>query len=121
MARANDRLDHGKDLVEISRSLLFAYGIGSFLAPLILGAVLGISGGLFFAVLALAALLLGAYALTAEHIANDQLSVYVAVPAASGASLAQMDPRQDEQWVEAHKPDYPEETDATKPARVNDD
>ena len=110
VARANDRLDHGKDLVEISRSLLFAYGIGSFLAPLILGAVLGISGGLFFAVLALAALLLGVYALSAERIANEQLSVYVAVPAASGASLAQMDPRQDEQWVEAHKPDYPEET-----------
>lgn len=121
VARANDRLDHGKDLVEISRSLLFAYGIGSFLAPLILGAVLGISGGLFFTVLAVAALLLGVYALSAERIANEQLSVFVAVPAASGASLAQMDPRQDEQWVEAHKPDYPEETDATKPAGVNDD
>ena len=109
VARANDRLDHGKDLVEISRSLLFAYGIGSFLAPLILGAVLGISGGLFFTVLAIAALLLGVYALSAERIANKQLSVFVAVPAASGASLAQMDPRQDEQWVEAHKPDYPEQ------------
>lgn len=121
VARANDRLDHGKDLVEISRSLLFAYGIGSFLAPLILGAVLGISGGLFFTVLAIAALLLGVYALSAERIANKQLSVFVAVPAASGASLAQMDPRQDEQWVEAHKPDYPKETaseaDATKQPR----
>ncbi|MDX1537200.1 MFS transporter [Arsukibacterium sp.] len=111
VARANDRLDHGKDLVEISRSLLFAYGIGSFLAPLILGAVLGLSGSLFFTVLALAALLLGGYALTAERIANEQLSVFVAVPAASGASLAQLDPRQDEQWVEDHKPNYPEEAD----------
>ena len=124
VARANDRLDHGKDLVEISRSLLFAYGIGSFLAPLILGAVLGISGGLLFTVLAVAALLLGGYALSAEHIANEQLSVFVAVPAASGASLPQMDPRQDEQWVEAHKPDYPEETpseeDVAKSAREND-
>ncbi|KKO45213.1 MFS transporter [Arsukibacterium ikkense] len=110
VARANDRLDHGKDLVEISRSLLFAYGIGSFLAPLILGAVLGISGGLFFSVLAVAALMLGGYALTAERIANDQLSVFVAVPAASGASLAQLDPRQDEQWVEDHKPIFPEDT-----------
>ena len=110
VARANDRLDHGKDLVEVSRSLLFAYGIGAFLAPLLLGAVLGISGGLFFTVLAVAALLLGGYALTAERIANAQLSVFVAVPAASGASLAQMDPRQDEQWVEDHKPDFPEPT-----------
>ncbi|MDP5142629.1 hypothetical protein ORJ00_07750 [Rheinheimera baltica] len=39
--------------------------------------------------------------------------MFVAVPAASGASLAQMDPRQDEQWVENHKPDYPEQTDST--------
>jgi len=109
VARANDRLDHGKDLVEVSRSLLFAYGIGSFLAPLILGAVLGISAAWFFSILALAALLLGGYALTAERIANDQLSVFVAVPAASGASLAQMDPRQDEAWVEEHKPVFPAE------------
>nr|WP_301003726.1 MFS transporter [Arsukibacterium sp.] len=119
VARANDRLDHGKDLVEVSRSLLFAYGIGSFLAPLLLGAVLGISGGLFFTVLAVAALLLGGYALTAERIANENLSVYVAVPAASGASLAQLDPRQDEQWVEDHKPSYPAQPDIiddTEPA-----
>ena len=100
--------------MEVSRSLLFAYGIGSFLAPLILGAALGISGGLFFTMLALAALLLGGYALTAERIANEQLSVFVAVPAASGASLAQLDPRQDEQWVEDHKPSYPEDTDPTE-------
>ena len=67
------------------------------------------------------ALLLGSYALTSERIANAQLSVFVAVPAASGASLAQMDPRQDEQWVELHKPDYPEQTadttDEPKPTR----
>lgn len=113
VARANDRLDHGKDLLEISRSLLFAYGIGSFLAPLMLGAVLGISHGLFFMVLAFAALLLGGYALTSERIANAQLSVFVAVPAASGVSLAQMDPRQDEQWVEDHKPAYPADTHST--------
>jgi len=109
VARANDRLDHGKDLVEVSRSLLFAYGIGSFLAPLILGAALGLSGSFFFGALALAALFLGGYALAAERISNDQLSVFVAVPAASGASLAEMDPRQDEQWVEDHKPDFPDE------------
>lgn len=113
VARANDSMDHGKDLLEISRSLLFAYGIGSFLAPLILGVVLGISGSLFFAVLAIAALILGGYALTAERIANEQLSVFVAVPAASGASLAQMDPRQDEQWVEEHKSAFPEDIDQT--------
>ncbi|MAD73299.1 MAG: MFS transporter [Rheinheimera sp.] len=112
VARANDRLDHGKDLVEVSRSLLFAYGIGSFLAPLLLGAVLGLSGGLFFTVLAVAALILGGYALTAERIANENLSVYVAVPAASGASLAQLDPRQDDEWVEDHKPTFPAATDS---------
>ncbi|WP_127471631.1 MFS transporter [Thiomicrorhabdus aquaedulcis] len=111
VARANDELDETKDLLEISRSLLFAYGIGSFLAPLILGAVLGVSSDLFFGVLALAALILGGYALTAERIANEDLSVFVAVPAASGAAIAQMDPRQDEAWVKDHKPDFPQPED----------
>lgn len=115
VARANDRLDHGKDLIEVSRSLLFAYGMGSFLAPLILGAVLGLSANLFFITLAFAALLLGCFALLSERIANDQLSVFVAVPAASGASLAELDPRQDEQWVEEHKPNYHEEADTVEP------
>ncbi|MDX1392084.1 MAG: MFS transporter, partial [Rheinheimera sp.] len=114
VARANDRMDDNKDLVEISRSLLFAYGIGSFLAPLLLGAVLGVSTSLFFAVLALAALILGAYALTAERVSQQQRSVFVAVPAASGASVAQMDPRQDEAWVEQHKPVFAVKTDRTE-------
>jgi MFS family permease len=114
VARANDRMDDNKDLVEISRSLLFTYGIGSFLAPLLLGAVLGISASLFFAVLALAALMLGGYALTAERVANESLSVYVAVPAATGAAISQLDPRQDEAWVEQHKPTFTAKADRTE-------
>jgi len=37
LARANDVIDENKDIVEISRTLLFAYGLGSFIAPIILG------------------------------------------------------------------------------------
>ncbi|MGJ0360137.1 MFS transporter, partial [Aliarcobacter cryaerophilus] len=39
LARANDVLDENKDMVEISRALLFAYGAGSFIAPIILGII----------------------------------------------------------------------------------
>ena len=37
LSRANDVVDENKDIVEISRSLLFAYGLGSFIAPIFLG------------------------------------------------------------------------------------
>lgn len=105
VARANDVFDENKDLVEISRTLLFSYGFGSFIAPLGLGFVLGFSATVFFILLALFALALGFYSLTNESIPDDHMNVYVAVPAASGSVLAEMDPRQDEAWVEDHRPE----------------
>lgn len=105
VARANDVMDETKDIVEISRALLFSYGMGSFLAPLILGVVLGYSVTLFFAIMAVFAFSLGAYSLMLKRIPDEQLSVYVAVPAVSADALAEMDPRQDEQWVEDHRPE----------------
>ena len=107
VARANDVFDENTDLVEISRTLLFSYGFGSFIAPLLLGFVLGFSATVFFIVLTLFALALGYYSLQSERIPEDHMNVYVAVPAASGSVLAEMDPRMDEQWVEDHRP-HPE-------------
>lgn len=108
VARANDVFDENTDLVEISRTLLFSYGFGSFIAPLVLGFVLGFSATAFFIVLALFALVLGYYSLQSERVSEDHMNVYVAVPAASGSVLAEMDPRMDEQWVEDHRP-HPEQ------------
>lgn len=107
VARANDVFDENTDLVEISRTLLFSYGFGSFSAPLVLGFVLGFSAIAFFIVLALFALALGYYSLQSERIPEDHMNVYVAVPATSGDVLAEMDPRMDEKWVEDHRP-HPE-------------
>lgn len=112
MARANDMMDENKDLVEVSRTLLFSYGLGSFVAPLLLGFVLGLSSFLFFVVLAMFGGALGVYALLRERVPDENLSVYVAVPAASGAMLAEMDPRQDEEWVEEHRPNLEEVEDS---------
>lgn len=114
VARANDVFDENKDLVEISRTLLFSYGFGSFIAPLVLGFVLGFSAIAFFIVLALFALALGYYSLLNERIPEDHMNVYVAVPMASGSVLAEMDPRMDEQWVEDHRP-HPDQTANTTP------
>lgn len=112
VARANDEFDENKDLVEISRTLLFSYGFGSFIAPLLLGFVLGFSATAFFIVLALFALALGRYSLMNEQIPDDHMNVYVAVPVTSGDVLAEMDPRQDEEWVEEHRPDIEHTEDA---------
>jgi MFS family permease len=115
VARANDVFDENKDLVEISRTLLFSYGMGSFIAPLVLGFILGYSVTVFFMVLALFALVLGVYSLMAERISDENMNVYVAVPVVSGEVLAEMDPRQDESWVEEKRPTLEEAKAVTVP------
>lgn len=95
VARANDVVDENKDIVEISRTLIFTYAIGSFIAPLIIGVLstyfkYGIFG-LFF----LINIFLAFYALSKKRVADDDMSEYVSMPVASGAELAHLDPRQD--------------------------
>ncbi|BBP43716.1 MFS transporter [Thiosulfativibrio zosterae] len=104
VARANDVFDENRDIIEISRSLLFSYGVGSFFAPLLLGFVLGFSVDFFFVVLTGFALMLGGYALMNERIPDENLNIYVAIPAASAQMLAEMDPRQDDDWVQEKRP-----------------
>ena len=114
MARANDEMDENKDLVEISRTLLFAYGVGSFFAPLVLGFALGLSAQLFFLILAFFAAGLGVYSLMSERVPDENMSVFVSVPATSADVFAEMDPRQDETWVEEHRPETANTVDETE-------
>ncbi|MGB1226254.1 MAG: MFS transporter [Poseidonibacter sp.] len=98
VARANDVVDESKDIVEISRSLLFTYGIGSFLSPLIIGVGLSFSSDFLFISFFVLCLILSIYALTQERVKDKDLSVFVNIPVASGAELPQLDPRQDENY-----------------------
>lgn len=95
VARANDVVDENKDIVEISRALLFAYGIGSFVSPLLIGFGLSLTSDFLFVSFGVLGLFLWAYALSKERIADDHLSIYVNMPVASGAELPQLDPRQE--------------------------
>ncbi len=104
VARANDVVDENKDVIEISRTLLFTYGIGSFVAPLLIG--FGISyfnPNFLFISYTILGLFLSFYALTKDKIPHEELSVFVNMPVASGAELPEMDPRQDEDFVENEK------------------
>jgi MFS family permease len=103
LSRANDVLDENKDIVEISRALLFTYGLGSFVAPIVIG--LGfkfINEDIIFLLFVVLGLFLALYSLSRQRIADDDMSVFVNVPVASGAVMPEFDPRQDEQWVEEH-------------------
>ncbi len=99
VARANDVVDENKDIVEISRSLLFTYGIGSFLAPLIIGVGLSLTPNFLFISFFILCLILSIYALTQERVKDKDLSVFVNIPVTSGAELPQLDPRQDEEYA----------------------
>lgn len=96
LARANDVLDENKDMVEISRALLFAYGAGSFIAPIILGIIFTFLSyeAIFFIYLTIG-FFLGLYSLSRKRVADDDMSVFVNFPVTSGPVVAQMDPRQD--------------------------
>ncbi|MFP4486372.1 MAG: MFS transporter [Campylobacterales bacterium] len=104
VARANDTTDEDMNAVEISRSLLMTYGIGSFMSPLIIGGVMGyIGGSSIFMVFGIIGLFLGLYSIFKDRVPFDERSVYVNVPSASGLVAAEFDPRQDDEWVEEQK------------------
>jgi len=101
LSRANDVIDENKDIVEISRSLLFAYGTGSFLAPIIIG--LGFhyfNHQIMFIIFTILGVYLAIYALSKKRVADDDMSVFVNVPLTSSSVIPQIDPRQDLDWVD---------------------
>ncbi|MBP6714560.1 MAG: MFS transporter, partial [Aliarcobacter sp.] len=77
LARANDVVDENKDIVEISRALLFTYGLGSFIAPILLGFGLYYYSEFIFVVFAVLGVFLGFYSLSKKRIADDHMSVFV--------------------------------------------
>jgi MFS family permease len=95
LARANDVIDENKDIVEISRALLFSYGLGSFISPILLGIGLSFYSEFFFILFAFLGLFLGFYSLSKKRVADDDMSVFINMPVASGTAVVDLDPRQD--------------------------
>jgi len=96
VARANDVVDENKDIVEISRTLLFSYGIGSFLSPLMIGFLLSYSNDAVFMLFALLGIYLTFYSLSKKRVADDDMSAFIGMPMFSSEELPELDPRQDE-------------------------
>jgi MFS family permease len=96
VARAHDVVDENKDIVEISRTLLFTYGIGSFISPLIIGVGLSYSPNFLFASFFILGILLSLYSLSKERIPDEDMSTFVNIPVASGAELPELAPNNDE-------------------------
>jgi MFS family permease len=95
LSRANDVVDENKDIVEISRSLLFTYGLGAFIAPIFLGFGLYYYSEFIFVIFSILGVFIGFYSLSKKRIADDDMSVFVNIPVASGGTVVELDPRQD--------------------------
>ncbi len=95
VARANDIVDENKNIIEISRTLLFAYGLGSFAAPLMIGVGSYFFDHFIFLSFLILSLFLGFYSLSRERVADENMSVFVNIPSVSGAEFLNLDPRQD--------------------------
>lgn len=91
LARANDVVDENKDIVEISRALLFAYGLGSFIAPIFLGFGLYYYSEFIFIVFSVLGVFLGFYSLSKKRIADDDMSIFVNIPVASGSIVLEFE------------------------------
>ncbi|WP_171460876.1 MFS transporter [Vitreoscilla sp. C1] len=84
-ARANDSIPAHSNVVEVGRSLLFSYCIGSFLSPLLLGFLMKYMGaeGFVLQYLVLAGILL-VFALTQAVIPLAKRGRYVSMPVNAG-------------------------------------
>lgn len=104
LARANDTTDEDVNAVEISRSMLMTYGIGSFISPLFIGWTMQeVGGSAIFVIFGVISFTLGVYSIFKDRVSFDERSVYVNVPSTSGYVAAEFDPRQDEEWVSEQK------------------
>lgn len=94
IARANDRLPKNMNTVEVSRSLLFCFGLGSLVAPLLLGVVTQFAPNYgFYGFYALMAAGLAAFAYTQSIVPEEERSVFVNMPGNTAAMSADLDPR----------------------------
>ena len=91
LARANDVVDENKDIVEISRALLFTYGLGSFISPIILGFGLYYYPEFIFLAFAILGVFLGFYSLSKKRVADDDMSTFVNIPVASGSVVLELE------------------------------
>lgn len=102
IARANDRLPNNMNTVEVSRSLLFCYGLGSLTAPIMLGFVTDIAPRYgFYSFYALVTAFLAIFAYKQSPIPQEERSTFINIPATSGSMAAELDPRN-----EAHHDDF---------------
>lgn len=94
IARANDRLPNNMNTVEVSRSLLFCYGLGSLTAPVVLGVVMQFAPDYgFYGYYLLLSGALAAFAYSQSSVPEEERSVFVTMPGASSAMAAALDPR----------------------------
>lgn len=100
IARANDQLPNNMNTVEVSRGLLFCFGVGSLVAPMLLGVVTNFAPDYgFYAFYAVSSAVLGGFAYTQSIVPEEERSVFVNMPGNTGAMAADLDPRN----TEAHE------------------
>ncbi|WP_239325900.1 MFS transporter [Snodgrassella gandavensis] len=94
LARANDVLPANMNTVEVNRCLLFVYGLGSLVAPLLLGAVMQLFNHYgFYSVYAIIATVLAVYTFMQPAVPISERSVYVPVSGNVGPITPELDPR----------------------------
>jgi len=99
LARANDVLPNNMNTVDVSRSILFSYGIGSLIAPILVGWAITFSHTYgFYSIFIICSLFLVYCSATEKvRVPEEQRSDFVEIHGANSPALMEMDPRNDEE------------------------
>lgn len=98
IARANDELPNNMSTVEVSRGLLFCYGLGALIAPPLIGAVIAYSAHYgFYAFFATFSLLLTLIAFATKPVAETERSeMRISTPIATATTSDEVKPMQED-------------------------
>lgn len=84
LARANDVIEDKADIVNVGRTVLFAYLIGSVCSPILLGGAMGVFGSRGFALIYfIASAFLIIYAVFRRTVPRDKRKTYISVQGSS--------------------------------------
>lgn len=100
LARANDVLPNHMNTVEVSRSLLFSYGVGSLVSPLMIGLILQFMPTYgFYSIYWIASLVLAVMSISQKPVPEALRSVHVNMAGSTSSLMNELDPRNKQDCV----------------------
>lgn len=115
LAHAGDRLHNNEDMVGLSSGMLLIYSVAAAIGPLVAGQVFRFFNGgglfLFIATISAVTVIFGLWRMKSAPVAEEDQVAFVAMPRTT-PTVAELDPRQEEEGEENAVSEYQDKSDA---------